>query len=182
MACETSSIRAHDDDCARVRRSVMIGEAAPTDLPEAARLMADSALLQRYDVTYDTALASLADALAGGDLVLVCQGTDLHLQGFAWLSFAPRILNGAAYLRLLLVACPGTGIGARLLAAAEDAARQRGNHVYLLATTDNLGARRFYERHGYRYVGNLPGLVRPDLDEALYHKALRTPSDQPSRP
>ena len=93
----------------------------------------------------------------------------------AWLAFAPRVLNGAAYLRLLLVAedARNTGTGSRLLAAAEDGARQTSNHMYLLATTDNIAARRFYERHGYRYVGDLPGLVWPDLDEALYHKGLR---------
>ena len=52
------------------------------------------------------------------------------------------------------------------------------NHLYLLATTDNFAARRFYERHGYRHVGDLPGLVVPDLDEALYHKALRAPGER----
>jgi RimJ/RimL family protein N-acetyltransferase len=54
----------------------------------------------------------------------------------------------------------------------------RANHLYLLATTDNLGARRFYERHGYRHVGDLPDLVWPGLDEALYHKPLRSEGDR----
>ena len=76
------------------------------------------------------------------------------------------------------MARPGHGDGTRLLAAVEDAARLRGNHLYLLATTDNVAARRFYERHGYRHVGDLPGLVLPDLDEALYHKPLRPPGDR----
>jgi GNAT superfamily N-acetyltransferase len=148
----------------------MIGQATPGDLPAVARLMAESSLLRRYRVTYADALASLVDASACGDLVLVSRGNTL--QGFAWVSFAPRILNGAAYLRLLLVAEPGRGTGADLLRAAEDAGRSAGKHMYLLATADNSGARRFYERHGYRHVGDLPGLVQPDLDEALYHKAL----------
>jgi ribosomal protein S18 acetylase RimI-like enzyme len=42
-----------------------------------------------------------------------------------------------------------------------------------LVTSDNVRARRFYERHGYRKVGELPELVHPGIDEALYHKALR---------
>jgi GNAT superfamily N-acetyltransferase len=155
----------------------MIGPLPPADLPHAARLMANSALLQRYNVTYDSALASLGGALADGDLVLASRTS--VLAGFAWLSFAPRVLNGAAYLRLLLVAEPGNGVGARLLAAAEGAAREGANHLYLLATVDNLGARRFYERHGYRHVGDLPGLVVPGLDEALYHKALRAVAARP---
>jgi GNAT superfamily N-acetyltransferase len=149
----------------------MIAPASSADLQPIARLMADSALLRRYHVTYDSALASISSALDNGDLILV--RADSASEGFAWLSFAPRVLNGAAYLRLLLVAQPGHGVGARLLTAAEDEARQRANHLYLLATSGNVAARRFYERHGYRHVGNLPGLVWPDVDEALYHKALR---------
>jgi GNAT superfamily N-acetyltransferase len=132
-------------------------------------MMASSALLQRYRVRYDGALAALADALAAGDLVLVHGEPPA---GLAWLTFAPRVLDKAAYLRLLLVRDPGNGSGSVLLAAAEEAARQRARHFYLLVTADNTRARAFYERHGFRYVGELPGLVWPDLDEALYHKPL----------
>lgn len=57
-------------------------------------------------------------------------------------------------------------------------AREYANHLYLLVTTDNTAARRFYERHAYRHVGDLPGLVWPDLDEALYHKRLRLHPDR----
>jgi GNAT superfamily N-acetyltransferase len=150
----------------------MIAPAGLADLPAAARLMAESALLQRYGVSFDAALASLSTALASGDLILVSRQSE-DLQGFAWVSFGPRILNGAAYLRLLLVASPGQGEGTRLLLAVEEAARTFANHLYLLATTDNVGARRFYALHGYRHVGDLPDLVVPGLDEALYHKPLR---------
>lgn len=148
----------------------MISAARPADLPGAARLMAESPLLLRYRVAYDSALASLVEALSSGDLILTSQGE--VLEGFAWISFGPRLLNGAAYLRLLLVGAPGRGCGGRLLQAAEAQARGQANHMYLLATTDNSGARRFYEGHGYRHVGDLPGLVWPELDEALYHKPL----------
>ena len=138
--------------------------------------MVEAPLLQRYAATFDGAVQSLAAALDDGDLILISRAE--AWRGFAWLSFAPRVLNGAAYLRLLLVAAPGQGLGERLLSAAEAAARPRATHLYLLATTDNRAARRFYERHGYRYVGDLPGLVRADLDEALYHKALRAYADR----
>ena len=56
--------------------------------------------------------------------------------------------------------------------------REHANHFYLLATTDNIAARRFYEARGYRHVGNLPGLVWPDLDEALYYKTLRSHTER----
>jgi GNAT superfamily N-acetyltransferase len=150
------------------------------ELPELARLMAASQLLSRYRVTFDTALASLTAAHQAGDVLLAGRLDTATLAGMAWLSFAPRILNGAAYLRLLLVdeRVQGIGLGAFLLDAVEVLARPRANHLYLLATTDNFAARRFYVRHGYRHVGDLPRLVLPELDEALYHKALRAPGDR----
>jgi GNAT superfamily N-acetyltransferase len=157
----------------------MIAPATSADLPAVARLMATSALLQRYAVSYEGALATLEDAVAGGDVLLIARET--RLEGLAWLSFAPRMLNGAAYLRLLLARQPGHGMGSRLLAAAEAAARPLANHLYLLVTADNAGARRLYERHGFRYVGDLPGLVVAELDEALYFKTLR-PLDGRLRP
>ena len=152
----------------------MISAAVPDELTELASLMAGSHLLQRYRVTESSALQSLVLALKEGDVVLVHRDSSA-ITGFAWLTFAPRVLNHAAYLRLLLVAegRRDAGVGARLLAEVEQIARERANHLYLLATSDNAGARRFYERHAYRYVGELPGLVWPDLDEALYHKPLR---------
>jgi GNAT superfamily N-acetyltransferase len=152
----------------------VISPASDADLPMLAALMSTSDLLIRYRVTTDAALHSLSDALEAGDLVLVSRGVDVT--GMAWVTYAPRMLNGAAYLRLLLVAASaqGSGVGSDLLAEVETRARERANHLYLLTTTDNADARRFYERRGYRHVGDLPGLVWPDLDEALYYKTLRS--------
>lgn len=156
-----------------------IAPAAAADLPGLANLMAASPLLQRYGTTRDAALGALERAARAGDLLLVGRGPDGPPVGLAWV-VPSRILTGAAYLRLLLVAGPQqrTGLGARLLAAAEASARGWANHLVLLATTDNLDARRFYERHGYRHVGNLPGFAVPGIDEALYQKPLRPPGDR----
>jgi GNAT superfamily N-acetyltransferase len=157
----------------------VIALASAADLADLAGMMADSALLQRYRVTSASALRPLSSALEAGDLLLVSR-EQAAILGFAWLSFASRVLNGAAYLRLLLVASSArsAGTGSALLEAAEVRSRERANHLYLLVTTDNTAARRFYARHGYRHVGDLPGLVWPDLDEALYHKPLRPHSDR----
>src|SRR5262249_33253886 len=109
-----------------------------------------------------------------GDRLIVAVEPDGPVAGLAWI-LPSRILTGATYLRLLLVAedRQRTGTGAALLAAAEAAARRVTNHLILLVTADNSGARRLYERHGYRHVGDLPGFTRTGLDEALYWKALR---------
>ena len=136
--------------------------------------MAASPLLARYGTTRRGALGALARGRAAGDRVIVAEAPVGCLVGMAWV-LPSRILTGAVYLRLMLVAeeRQRAGAGAALLAAAETAAREVANHLVLLATTDNAGARRFYERHGYRHVGDLPGLAHPGLDEALYWKTLR---------
>jgi ribosomal protein S18 acetylase RimI-like enzyme len=47
--------------------------------------------------------------------------------------------------------CRGSGVGAALLAAAEDEARRRRlPYMALMVTEENAGARRLYERGGYR--------------------------------
>jgi len=46
--------------------------------------------------------------------------------------------------------CRQSGVGAALLAAAEDEAKRRGlPYMSLMVTEDNLAARRLYERGGY---------------------------------
>jgi GNAT superfamily N-acetyltransferase len=148
--------------------------ATPGDVPVLATLMAGSPLLRRYRTTAKTALDALTKGRAAGDLLIVAGTPGGRLVGMGWV-VPSRILTGAAYLRLLLVGekRQRAGVGAALLDAAETAARAVANHLVLLATTDNAGARRFYARHGYRHVGDLPGLARPDLVEALYWKPLR---------
>jgi GNAT superfamily N-acetyltransferase len=136
--------------------------------------MATSPLLRRYGTTRASALRALGRAQASHDQLTVAVAPDGRVCGLAWV-LPSRILTGASYLRLLLVdeGRQGAGTGAALLAAAEDAARAVANHLVLLVTTDNTGARRFYARHGYRHVGYLPGFARAGLDEALYWKTLR---------
>ncbi len=154
--------------------------ATPVDLLVLAHVMAASPLLQRYGVTEEGARASLERAAREGDLLLVArEPATADPLGLAWLIVTPAF-NVGAYLRLLLVAedAQGEGLGAQLLQAAEERVRPQANHLYLLCTADNAGARHFYERHGYHLVGSLPGLVRPEMDEILYHKSLRPPSDR----
>ncbi len=151
-----------------------VARAGAGDLPRLATLMAASPLLRRYGVTQEAALAALERAWGAGDLLLAARAAEEPPVGLAWVITSP-MLAGAAYLRLLLVAesTQGSGLGARLLAAAEGGARERANHMFLLVAADNAGARRFYERWGYRHVGDLPEHAVAAIHEALYHKTLR---------
>ncbi len=140
-----------------------------------AALMASSPLLRRYRVTEREAKASLTEAFRARDLLLVATDGETVL-GFAW-AITTRALDGAAYLRLLLISeeHQSRGIGAALLARVEREARaSRCRHLVLLVTRTNRRARSFYERHGYTHVGDLAGFVRPGIAEALYLKSWRT--------
>jgi ribosomal protein S18 acetylase RimI-like enzyme len=150
-----------------------IARATRAHLAEMTQLMARSPLLRRYGVTRHRAHASLSEGLRERDLLLVAlEGPDVI--GLAWI-ITTRVLDRAAYLRLLLVA-EGTqsrGVGAALLENGERRAHRLGSrHMVLLVTTTNRRARTFYRRQGYRYVGALSGFVRPRLGESLYVKPL----------
>ncbi len=55
---------------------------------------------------------------------------------------------------------PGRGVGAALLAAAEQAAREHGcRRIYLTTTNDNTRAIRFYQRRGWRFATLHKGLI-----------------------
>ena len=150
-----------------------ITRATAGDIDALVVLMTSSPLLRRYGVTRRGARASLADARRGGDLLLIAREQGA-ISGLAWI-VQTRALDRAAYLRLLLVAegQQSRGVGAALLADAERrVTKLRSRHMVLLVTTTNRRARSFYRNHGYRYVGGLPGFVRPRIGESLYVKTL----------
>lgn len=151
-----------------------IAPAKRAQLPALAALLASSPLLRQYRVTEKGAHASLVEAAQAGDVLLVATDGGRAV-GLAWL-VVTAALDRSAYLRLLLVASGwrSRGVGATLLDRAEHAARARKcRHLILLVTRTNRRARAFYARHGYRHVGDLPGFVRPRIDEAIYVKSWR---------
>ena len=149
--------------------------ATPRHVGPIASLMAAAPLLRPYRMTARIAKAGLARALRERETVLVAVDGD-EVVGLAWF-IKTRALDRAMYLQLLLVAetYQSRGLGASLLARGERLARAAGcRHLIFLVTKSNRRARAFYERHGYEHVGDLPGFVRPEIDETLYLKSWRT--------
>ena len=71
-----------------------------------------------------------------------------------------RIEQDACELMSLDSLIEGQGIGAQLLQAVTEAARQAGlRRLYLSTTNDNLRALRFYQKRGYRLCALRPGAV-----------------------
>jgi GNAT superfamily N-acetyltransferase len=65
-----------------------------------------------------------------------------------------------------------TGIGQRLLDAAEEQVRPISRDMFLLCSDFNVGAQRFYIRQGYVQVGALPDYVVPGITELIFRKRL----------
>lgn len=77
----------------------------------------------------------------------------------------------SGYLKLLSVdgGAQSQGVGQALMEALE-AEFLRPNGLFLLCTQTNAGARRFYERRGYRQVGEVPDYLTPGLAEVIYFR------------
>jgi len=71
-----------------------------------------------------------------------------------------RVEAGACEITLIESFEPGRGIGSALLGAVVDAARTAGaDRVWLVTTNDNLRARAWYERRGFRAEAVREGAV-----------------------
>jgi len=64
----------------------------------------------------------------------------------------------------------GRGIGTALIRFAEDRIFREWPNVFLCVSSFNPGARRLYERLGYREIGPLPDYVVEGHDEILMRK------------
>jgi len=66
-----------------------------------------------------------------------------------------------------------TGLGTRLLNAAEEKLKQNGcTYISLETAVDNLTAMRFYKQHGYMGLRILPGYYLDSMDALLMGKKL----------
>jgi len=66
-----------------------------------------------------------------------------------------------------------SGLGSRLIAAAEDHLRAAGcTGVVLETAVDNHAALAFYKRHGYSVVGTIPRYYQSSLDALRLEKPL----------
>ena len=129
-------------------------------------------------------LAAYASQERGEALMLVAE-----MQGFpigqVWidLTLEQEAATGVLWAVRVFPMLQNRGIGTRLMVAAEDVLRRRGcTAVELGVEKDNLPAKRFYERQGYRVVADTqdeysyttPGgvLVCVPTEQWILHKAL----------
>lgn len=145
------------------------------DTPTCAAMACDSEIGKRYAFEPFALAATLRSALsAGGELFVAEVGEaeiDAELAGFAWID--PRgAFSSAPYLRLIATAPTfrSFGVGSTLLAEFESRTISVGRDWCLLVSDFNTRAQAFYERHGYRKVGELPDFARAGITEIIMVK------------
>jgi ribosomal protein S18 acetylase RimI-like enzyme len=116
---------------------------------------------------YNAALAVVRDP--SGEIYLA--ELDGERVGFVILALS-GLLNG--YIRSIAVAAThrDRGIGAQIMRFAESRIFEGSPNAFLCVTSFNERARAFYERLGYRYVGELTNFFVPGVSELLYRKTL----------
>jgi ribosomal protein S18 acetylase RimI-like enzyme len=143
------------------------------DVAACASIVLAVPLWRPYGVaTDDAAQAVVADALAGACRGLVAEDAG-RIVGFV--VFAVRgTFAHSGYVRSVAVApdAQHQGVGGRLMDEAEAAILGSGPNVFLLVSSWNTGAQRFYERRGYRRIGELADYIRRGITEVVYRKTL----------
>jgi ribosomal protein S18 acetylase RimI-like enzyme len=143
-----------------------------TDVEVCAAIMLELPLWQRYGTTPEEARALFTAALTGSARARVAEDRG-RVIGFVVYSLRGTF-DRSGYVRAVGVAAgaQGRGTGDRLMRAAEEDILSHGPNVFLLVSAGNADARRFYERRGYRWIGEIPDYVRAGITEALYRKTL----------
>ena len=149
----------------------MIRKAGPGDLAALVALEAGFPEVDRFD------RRTWRRLLAGRTLTLVAES-----RGQIVASAVLLFRQGSDLVRLYSISVDptarGQGVGARLLAACEDRARQRGaQRMRLEVRSTNSSAHRLYDAAGYRVIARLESYY-PDGEAAhRMEKVLIAPSD-----
>lgn len=149
-----------------------ISQATAADRPWAARLMATSEPWIRLRRGYEQCLA-VVEPQPDTEVFVAREGETPV--GFVVLR--PRGVAGSPYLASIAVdpGARGRGVGSALLAFVEERFRPTYRHLFLCVSSFNEGARRLYEREGFRPVGEFPDYVIDGASEILMHKRLDRP-------
>ena len=144
---------------------IIVRPMEPQDMGDCAIIVGETPLWkEHYGLTSARAETLFSGAMDRKEGLLIAEEAG-RVIGFAWF-----MLRGAfarsGYLRLIGVRAErrNSSAGAALLQAVESAA---GDDLFILVSDFNTDARRFYKRHGYEEVGQLPGYILPGVAELI---------------
>ena len=134
--------------------------------------LCQSTLGEKYFSSPGSAENAILEGIRQGNLYVA-------LIGEACIGFTYIIPKGAfhsfPYLHIIAIKeeFRDQGVGKALLGFSERIASEMADKLFLVVADYNPDAKRFYERNGYRQVGEIPGLYRPGITEYLMAKNLR---------
>jgi ribosomal protein S18 acetylase RimI-like enzyme len=146
--------------------------ASAEEADQCARLMAGNEPWVTLGRGYDSSLRIVEDP----SREVYLAEDEAGLAGFIILCMVGAFIG---YIQTVLVAPDRQrkGIGSQLVAFAEDRIFAESPNAFLCVSSFNLGARRLYERLGYRYVGELTDYIVSGHSELLFRKTRGPWSD-----
>ena len=147
---------------------VHIEPAEPNDHEWCARLMAAS----EPWITLQRDLGACRQVInrPGTELFIA---RDQNSRALGFILLAPYVLAGSPYIASIAVSsdAQGQSVGSQLMQFTEQHFRDR-SHLFLLVSSFNSRAQRFYRRHGYECIGELKDYIVARHSELLFHKRL----------
>jgi [ribosomal protein S18]-alanine N-acetyltransferase len=149
--------------------SIVVSAASADDREWAASLMASSDPW----ITLGRGIDACRAACQRPECVLFVARCGDERCGFALVN--PRGVAGAPYLASIAVAPAwrSHGVGALLLDHCERDAARSSRHFFLCVSSFNARAQAFYNRQGYRQVGEFEDYVVDGASEHLMYKRVR---------
>ena len=145
-----------------------IEPAEPNDYEWCARLMAAS----EPWITLQRDLSACRQVInrPGTELFI---GRDQNSRALGFILLAPHGLAGSPYIASIGVSpdARGKSVGSQLLQFTEQHFHDR-SHLFLLVSSFNSRAQRFYRRHGYECIGELKDYIVAGHSELILHKRL----------
>lgn len=153
----------------------MIAPLSQEHIVECARIMAENPVWQRYHVTQSGAESQFKDGLDSPEAHIVVSLDDDKglVTGFIWYYLEGTFYKGG-YIRLIGVHpdYQGQGLGAELMKVAETHIVTQTPHLFLLSSDFNKQAHQFYNRLGYRIIGELADFAQDGISEMVFYNRL----------
>lgn len=136
-----------------------------------ARIISSSEAWTCYGIDFDKAVAIFREMT---ETVYLAEDQG-QILGFVALR-TDGVGNIGAYIRMVAVREDqrSRGIGRQLIEYAGGLAQEKYPNLFLICSTDNLRAQKFYEANGFERVGLLNDLVVAGHPEILYRKSYGT--------
>lgn len=125
-------------------------------ISEASAIASMSRLLVEHGLNWRWTPSRVRRSIKDKETMVLIASVDGRLSGFAIMKF--RDEESHLFLLAVTQKMQGSGIGQALLAWLEKSCRTAGmRHIRVEVRAGNLKARQFYERFGFRFVGQVAG-------------------------